>query len=190
MTAAFADRAMADAGKKRKTRNRNAQKKDPAPKPLTVQFPLRPNGNAGDKMKQVRVLSYETGQRQAGNAVWIHKDDFPWFVRYACEEVAIGSGGTWEADPVTDMRNRLEYLPGATTWRCSWYDPATGLMQSVERRVPRNKIRGGMSRPMSPMEFLSAKEKARTALMEEARHRGCDVNGLAVADSAMVAPDP
>ena len=83
MAAADADRATADAGKQQgrkgmcaeakaqqrrahrrnQRRKRKAQQKSCPPKPLTVQFPMRPNG---DIMKQVRVLDYETRQRAGG----------------------------------------------------------------------------------------------------------------------------
>ena len=83
MAAADADRATADAGKQQgrkgmcaeakaqqrrahrrnQRRKRKAQQKSCPPKPLTVQFPMRPNG---DIVKQLRVLDYETRQRAGG----------------------------------------------------------------------------------------------------------------------------
>ena len=123
-------------------------------------------------------MAYETGQRKAADVVWVHRQDFPWFVRYACEEVAIGSGAAWELGPEPDVGNTLEYIPAAGTWRCSWMGPASGLMQTLDRRVPRTRKTGGVLRPMSGKECLAAKEKARRLLLEDARERGCDVNAL------------
>ena len=176
--------------KRRNTRSIKATKKEPGPKQLVLQFPLRPTAHACDNMKQVRAVAYETGQRQAGDGVWVHRGDFPWFVRYACEEVAIGSGALWELDPAPDMRNTLEYVPAAGIWRCSWLGPASELMQTVDRRVPRTRKTGGVLRPMTAKEYLAAKEKARRLLLEEARGRGCDLNALSTLGLDLAAPPP
>ena len=130
------------------------------------------------------------GQRQAGDGVWVHRGDIPWFVRCACEEVAIGSGALWELGPAPDMLNTLEYVPAAGIWRCSWLGPASELMQTVGRRVPRTRQTGGVLWPMTANAYLAAKEKARSLLLEEARGRGCDLNALSTLGLDLAAPPP
>ena len=104
-------------------------------------------------MKQVRVLDYETGKRPSGHSVWIHKDDFPWFVRYACEDIARGRGLPWSEDREPDTRNRLLYNSGTATWQCVWWNAESQLMQTIERRVPRRKKHHGAARPLPPLQF-------------------------------------
>ena len=110
-------------------------------------------------------------------------------MRYACEEITIGRGLIRGEDPTAYMRNSLEYVAGVAVWRCTWRNSVSQLVQTAERRVPRSRTIRGSSRPMTALEFLAAKEKARILLLEEVRGLGCDVNSLAVAESALAAPN-
>ena len=80
--------------------------------------------------------------------------------------------------PEPDVGNTLEYIPAAGTWRCSWMDPASGLMQTLDRRVPRARQTGGVLRPIAATEYLAAKATVRRLLLEDARGRVRDVNAL------------
>ena len=112
----------------------------------------------------IRVMMFGSVSKQRTN-IFVHQEDVPWLVRYACMEFSMASGTDLGIEAETQCQKqegpRLAYrLTGSTgVWECMWADSETGLEQRVSRTVPHRKMESGGILSLTPTEFLLKKMK-------------------------------
>ena len=159
---------------------------------ILVPFPRRPGSEAllvallVVLVVNVRCL-YQPDQKakkMGRQVVWVDKDDLPWLVEFASEELCVSQGKVWEdvpPPPEAPAEATLTWSPGPRDWTVAWTSGDPPLLYHVTQKVPQWAYKGGTTTApasrtsMNAIEFMLAKEKAKLSVVEQAKQRGCDV---------------
>ena len=145
---------------------------------LAVRVPKKPEMNVENAATVYVTCFFDASKNGACAGVWVCKEDFPWLVAFAAEEVANANGEELfapdPADGASDQKARLKYCVGTSRWEMTWTDQSTKVVHTLQRAVPRKRLVRGGSCVIPPDEFIAIREKTKLELLREARNRGYD----------------